>query len=120
MIDEEERKRFLEKLDKLIYDNLTMENLSVSFLADRMYMSQSKLFRRIKGATGAGGNEYIRNFRLEKAAEYLKDGANGNKEVSIGNVAFSCGFSSLSSFAKAFRNKYGMTATEFLSINDQV
>ena len=113
-MDAEERLRFLERLNGFIKENLTMEDLSVAFLAERMYMSQSTLFRRIKEATGTGGNEYIRNLRLEKAAEHLRDVGENSTAVSIGNVAFSCGFSSLSSFAKAFRRKYGMSATEYL------
>lgn len=114
-MDAEERLRFLNRLEGLVRDNLTMEDLSVDFLADRMYMSHSTLFRRIKEATGTGGNEYIRNLRMEKAAEHLRSIVGSGNEVSIGNVAFSCGFSSLSSFAKAFRRKYGMSATEYLN-----
>lgn len=116
----DERRGFLERLDALIKENLVREDLNVSFLADRMCMSHSSLFRWIKKSTGMGGNEYIRNIRLEKAAECLKNGMGVGESVAISNVAFACGFSSLSSFAKAFRKRYGMSATEFLRSTDQL
>lgn len=119
-MDEDERRRFLQRLDGLISDNLTMEDLGVSFLADQMCMSQSTLFRRMKDAAGMGVNQYIRDRRLEKAMDCLKNGMGGGKSVAICNAAFACGFSSLSSFAKAFKKKYGMSATDFLRSADQL
>lgn len=120
MIDDEERRLFLERLEKLVSDNLAMENLTVSFLAEKMCMSQSKLFRWVKEAAGVGCNEYIRNIRLAKAAECLTNGRGGGLTVAIGNVAFSCGFASLSSFSKAFRKRYGMSATEYMKIQQLI
>lgn len=114
-MDKEERQGFLERLDKLIYENITIDDLGALFIADRMCMSQSTLFRHIKKAAGVGINEYIRNIRLQKATECLKNEMGGGNSVAISNVAFACGFSSLSSFAKDFRRKYGMSATEFLA-----
>lgn len=104
---------FRARLDVLIEESLAREDLNVSFLADRMCMSLSTLFRRIKDTTGLGGKEYIRNKRLERAAFLLQDERGGGIHMTICDIAFSCGFAGSSSFAKAFRRRYGMSAMEY-------
>ncbi|MBD5420604.1 MAG: AraC family transcriptional regulator [Bacteroides sp.] len=38
----------------------------------------------------------------------------GGITVAIGEVAFACGFASLSSFDKSFRKKFGISPTEYM------
>ncbi len=110
----EENEIFIERLNKLINENLAMENLSVPFIAESMCMSESTLFRHIKSILGIGVNEYIRNIRLENVVARLTNEMGGGTSIAISNVVFSSGFASLSSFAKAFKKKYGMSATEYI------
>lgn len=108
---------FRDRLDELVSESLEMEDLNVAYLADRMYMSHSTLFRRVKQATGTGANEYIRNKRLERAAFLLQDDKGGGRHMTICNIAYSCGFASHSSFAKAFRKRYGISAVAYREKN---
>lgn len=107
-------KEFLKRLNAVITDNLTKENLSVAFLAGCMCMSLSTFFRHVKSATGMGGNEYIRSVRIENAIGMLQNANRGGVTVAIGEVAFACGFTSLSSFDKSFRKKFGISPTEYM------
>ena len=109
---------FLNHINSIIVDNLTMDGLGVSFIADSMCMSPSTLFRKVKANTGTGINEYIRNVRLERVVKILTD-EREKKNVAICDAAFSCGFSSLSSFAKAFKKKYGVSATRYIEGNNK-
>ena len=59
---------------------------------------------------GVSTNEYIRRIRLNRAADML-----ANSGLSITDIAFQTGFGSHSSFAKAFKKEYGMTATEYMA-----
>ncbi len=67
-------------------------------------------FHRIfTGMVGETLNNFIRRVRVEAAASKLIN----NPKLSITRIAFDCGFSSSSVFAREFREHFGMTATEF-------
>lgn len=59
---------------------------------------------------GVSTNEYIRRVRLGRAAEMLV-----NSGLNITDIAFQTGFGSHSSFAKAFKKEFGMTASEYVA-----
>lgn len=101
-------RQFLDKILEIINSNLALEDLGVAFLADKMCMSSSTLYRKIMAILGISTNEYIRRIRLTRAAEMLAEGGH-----SITDIAYATGFSSHSSFAKAFKKEYGMTASEY-------
>lgn len=101
-------RQFTDKLISVIEANISNPDLNVVFLADKMCMSQSTLYRKVMAIMGVSTNEYVRRLRLAKAKEMLADG-----EYSITDVAYKSGFGSHSSFAKAFRKEFGMSATEY-------
>jgi AraC-like DNA-binding protein len=95
----------------VIRENLSNTDLSNEFIADRLGMSQSTLIRKIRKMLDTSPNNYIRMVRLTVAAQMLRD-SHGNN---ISEVGFTVGFSSVSYFAKCFREQYGMTPTEYAS-----
>ncbi len=103
-------RRFMDNIIAIINENISREDLSVPFIADKMCMSSSTLYRKINAILGVSTNEYIRHIRLSRAAEML---IGGDKSLTITDIAEQCGFGSHSSFAKAFKKAYGMTATEY-------
>ncbi|NLZ19746.1 MAG: helix-turn-helix transcriptional regulator [Bacteroidales bacterium] len=68
-----------------------------------MNVSRSKLFYRIKEIMGMSPNDLIRRYRLETAAQMLRQG-----KSSVSEVAYSVGISSLSYFSKAFKQQFGI------------
>ena len=66
--------------------------------------------RFFKKYVGMSCLEYIKNLRLEKAAELLSRG-----EVSVLEASLSAGFSNLSYFYREFKKKYGVTPKNFAS-----
>ena len=52
--------------------------------------------------------EYIVLYRIERAARKLR-----NSQLSVTEIAFSCGFNDLSYFIKTFKNIKGVTPTKF-------
>lgn len=52
--------------------------------------------------------EFLRGYRLKKAAALLK-----MKQLSVSEVAYRCGFSSAAYFAKCFKALYGVTPTDY-------
>lgn len=56
--------------------------------------------------------QYIKNVRLERAADQFENGETNTLEV-----ALACGFSNLSYFHREFKKKYGMTPKRFISLS---
>lgn len=95
---------FLEQFKKFVMDNLDSD-LSNETLASELGMSQSTLIRKIKKMLGTTPGNYVSNCRLAVAAGYLKK----NSDASITEVCYSVGFTSVSYFAKCFKDRYGVT-----------
>lgn len=92
----------LEQLQKVIEENFHDEQLGVEELASKLNMSRSQLHRKLKQATGQSANQFIREYRLERAMELLKKG-----DVNVSEVAFQVGFGSASYFTTCFTDHYG-------------
>ena len=102
-------KKFLEKLTHTIEDNLDMEKLDVSFLTQQMNMSNSSLYRKVKGLTGLPPNEFIRKIRLRNSLRLLQSG-----DYNISETAYITGFNSVRYFRECFKDEYGMTPSEYI------
>lgn len=103
----EKDQTFLIKLKTFIEENFTDPTLSAKVISNRLAMSESQLQRKIKALIGQSIPEYIRSFRLNKGAEYLKQGRR------VSEIAYDVGFSNSSYFSSCFKAHYGMTATQY-------
>ena len=95
-------KDFLDRITKLIEDNLSNEQFGVSELADKIGMSRSNLLRKIQKATGKSASQFIRSVRLREAMILLEEGSH-----TVSEVGFKVGFNSSSYFIKCFHEEYG-------------
>lgn len=102
--------KLMEKILKVVNDNLDNPDLKVEMLAEEVGLSRAQLHRRIKEMTGISTGEFIRNIRLKKAAELLSE-----KKINISQVAYMVGFSSQTHFSTAFRKYYGISPTEYIN-----
>lgn len=101
-------KEFLKKITGLVDENMSSESLDVSFLADKMNMSNSTLYRKLKSLTGLSANEFIRKMRMHKAKELLSKGG-----CNVSEAAWSVGIGSIIYFRQCFMNEFGMLPSEF-------
>lgn len=104
-------RRFLVDLEKLIKDNLANPDLNVQFLADKLGMSRSSLFNKVKTLLAVTPNELIQAIRLSTAARLLQE-----RKYRISEVSEMTGFSSSSYFAKCFQKQYGMKPAEYVNL----
>ena len=100
---------FMERLHKIIMDNLSGNNLSLDELAEQLNVSSSTLYRKVKANTGMNVNEYIRLCRLKQAAELL-----ASRQYRINEVADMLGFSSSSYFAASFQKQFNVSPSAFV------
>lgn len=84
------------------------DELNLEAVASMSGFSKFYLSRLFKQFTNVSFYKYVNQKRIEKAAEMLTE-----PNISITNVALSCGFESLSSFIRMFKIVKGCTPTEF-------
>ena len=100
------------KLNKLINENLSDNNLDVKFLVDRLGMSRSSLYSKVKSLTDMGVNDYINKFRIEHAAKLLVQ-----TDLSIMEISEMLGFNNQSYFSTAFKQAIGVSPSRYKEEN---
>jgi len=99
---------FMDKIIRMIHENITDYNFNVERLAEIMGMSRSGLLRKIKVLTNLSPIDFIRLIRLKKAAELILEGKHR-----IGEICYMVGINSPSYFSKLFLKQFGMTPKDF-------
>lgn len=99
---------FIDKLNKLINDNMAGGELSIKFLTDNMAMSRASLYHKVKTLTGLGVNDYINRLRIEKSVYLLT-----NTNLNINEISYEVGFTYPRYFSTSFKQIKGMTPTQF-------
>jgi AraC family transcriptional regulator of arabinose operon len=84
------------------------EDVTVDKVASYVGISRKYLFAIFKNTLNVSPKDYIINYRIEKACEFLKD-----FNVPIGNVAYSVGYKDPLTFSKMFKQKTGVSPTEY-------
>lgn len=102
-------KKFLEKLNKLIENHISTDDLDMAFMTDKMAMSHSTFYRKVKALTGMSANEYIKKAKLRHSMTLLKKG-----EYCIAEVAILAGFNNLGNFRESFKREFGKSPSEIL------
>lgn len=101
---------FLARMNQLIENNFDNPGLSVDFLAEKLAISRSGLFAKIKALANITPNEMIQLVRLKKAALLLQE-----NKYHISEVSYMVGFSNPSYFSKCFQKQFGMTPGKFIA-----
>lgn len=99
---------FLQKARELVEKNLGSNAFGVEEFGRELGLSQSQLLRKLKALTGLTAVEFVRQYRLERAATLLA-GRTGN----VSEIAYQVGFESLPYFTKVFQEKYGVLPSEY-------
>ena len=102
-------RKFMEKLNHLIEENMTTIDIDIAFMTDKMAMSHSSFYRKVKALTGVSANEYIRKVKLQRSMQLLKEG-----ESNVTEVAMLTGFNNIGYFRKCFKKEYGISPSDVL------
>ncbi len=101
-------KDLLDKMVCFIEAHLDYPELSVDTLVEEAGISRSALFKKIKTLIGISPMELIKNIRLKKAAEFIREGSDNFTQI-----AYKTGFKDSQHFSKCFKLVYGVTPTEY-------
>jgi signal transduction histidine kinase/DNA-binding response OmpR family regulator len=106
--------QFLQKAMAVVEQNLSDAEFSTDEFARRVAMSRSQLHRKLHALTGQSTHEFIRTYRLKRAAQLLQHHAG-----TVSEICYDVGFNSLSHFAKAFREQFGQSPSEYAEAHSQ-
>jgi signal transduction histidine kinase/DNA-binding response OmpR family regulator/streptogramin lyase len=101
--------RFLQRVLSLMEANLSDTSFDVEAFSKEIGLSRTHLHRKLTALTGQAPNEFIRTFRLKRAASLLRQ-QHGN----VSEIAYAVGFSTLNYFTKCFKDLYGVTPSEYV------
>lgn len=108
-------KDFLKQVIKIVLDNIENENLHISFIEEKLAMSSSQLYRKIKQIFGFSPGDLIRTIRLKHAAELLV-----KSNLTVSEVCYQSGFNNRSYFYREFKKMYNSTPKEYQLRNQNI
>ncbi|MEY3241868.1 MAG: hypothetical protein RIR11_3307 [Bacteroidota bacterium] len=93
---------FLQKVRAVVEKNLSDADFEMPQLERALAMSRSQIFRKIKALTGKSPSLFIRSIRLHHGKQMLL-----NTALTVSEIAYEVGFSSLNYFSDAFFEEFG-------------
>ena len=103
-----ENLKFMDRVTNLMEENLSNPSFNVNTLVDELHMSRSTLYRKMRVITDIPVNDYIKQYRLNKAAKLIAE-----KTWPIAEVASMVGFNSLSYFSRCFHAQFGVSPKDY-------
>ncbi len=98
---------FITELKNLI---LHAENYNVEMLADKLSMSRSQLYRKIKSLTNQSATDFISGVRMHYACELLEQG-----ELNVSEIALKLGYSEQANFSRSFYRRFGKYPSQYIA-----
>lgn len=100
--------KFINSLKEHVEKNIDDPSFNIDTLASLMYMSRTSLYSKIKALTDLAPSDYVRNIRLNKAAELLKEGKHNVTEV-----AELTGFNDAKYFREVFKKHFNVSPSKY-------
>lgn len=100
--------KLMERIMKVINKNIANPDLNVETIATEVGISRVHLHRKLKELTNQSTRDFVRNVRLQQAAELL-----ATQKLSVGEVAAAIGFANLTHFSTAFKEVYGVSPVAY-------
>ncbi len=100
---------WLEQFQTLIHEHLEDTSLDLNFIIDRMDISRSTFYEKVKVLTQMTPNQYIQELRLSKAKAILESG----EVKTVKEVAYAVGMNQPSYFTKLFKERYGVLPSNY-------
>jgi DNA-binding response OmpR family regulator len=99
--------QFIQNVIEEIERNLDNASFTTNLLAKNIGMSRTTFYNKIKAITGLKPTEFVRNYRLKIAAQYLKKGFSAKESM------YRTGFNTAGYFTQSFKTLYKMTPSEY-------
>ena len=101
-------KEFIQTIINVIENNLHNESFNSESLAKELFVSRSQLNRKLNAITNQGPGEFIRIYKLKRAAQMIIE-----NKLSITQIAYEVGFGSPAQFTRAFQKYFNCLPSDF-------
>lgn len=99
----------LDKLFRLIEDNLEETDFNVHKMCRMVHMSHMHFIRKVKQLTGKKPIDLLKSFRLKRAQELLRE-----NKLTVAEIAYRVGYDMPNSFSRAFKKEFGICPSEYM------
>ena len=100
---------FMKELYELMEKELANVDLDITRITEMMKISRTKFYYKVKGLTGENPSVFFKRYKLNRAADLLKEGKNNMSEI-----AYMTGFNTLSHFSTSFKKQFGVPPSEYV------
>lgn len=107
-----EDERFCRKLERIVSTRLRNPNLNVDTIAAQFGVGRTNFYRKVRELTGMSPNDYLRKYRMERAAELLR-----TTDLPVSDVCVQVGVPDAQYFSKVFKVYYELTPTAYREKN---
>ena len=91
-------------LGHIVENNLMNSAFSVEDLANELNFSRMQLYRKLKTVRGLSANDFIRAYRIKKAALLLRE-----TDLNVSEILYRIGFTNRSYFSKCFKKTFDIS-----------
>ena len=102
------QRQLVQKAADFIKENYHHRDLSLKHVSNKNGISYHYLSRLFKKELKTSFSQYLNGVRMDVASRLLKD-----RSLSVGEIAFSCGFEDPGYFCKVFKRTFGTTPGTF-------
>ncbi|MBO4455142.1 MAG: response regulator [Bacteroidales bacterium] len=99
---------FMNELYALMEKELANADLDIIRISEMMKISRTKFYYKVKGLTGENPSVFFRRYKLNRAADLLREG-----KFNMSEIAYMTGFNTLSHFSTSFKKQFGVPPSEF-------
>ena len=100
---------FMKELYELMEKELANTDLDITRMTEMMKISRTKFYYKVKGLTGENPSVFFKRYKLNRAADLLKEG-----KFNMSEIAYMTGFNTLSHFSTSFKKQFGVPPSEFI------
>lgn len=101
--------QFIQKAVAVIETHLDDPHFDAEGLETALNLSRMQLYRKLKSITNASATEFIRQVRLQRAAQLLESG-----QFNVSEVAYRVGFNDPAYFSRCFKKEFGKAPQEWV------
>ena len=99
---------FMKELFDLMEKELANTDLDITRMTEMMKISRTKFYYKVKGLTGENPSVFFKRYKLNRAADLLKEG-----KFNMSEIAYMTGFNTLSHFSTSFKKQFGVPPSEY-------
>jgi len=100
--------QFIQHALEIMERNISNADFSVEDMGRELFISRVGLYKRILALTGKTPIEFIRSFRLKRAAQLL-----AMSRFTVAEIAYECGFNNPKYFSRYFKTEFGMLPSAY-------